>query len=89
MVQGNRPLREVAAGEVERAVARSVGRRAYPPLMLKGVIQEAVRVGGSWRLGVQMTRIWYAKGLCPSPSTRVTVLYGAGWRAAGIDFYSF
>jgi CubicO group peptidase (beta-lactamase class C family) len=41
------------------------------------------------RLGTRISWICYAKGLDPEPGLLVTVLYGADWRAAGIDLYSF
>ena len=50
---------------------------------------DGVEGHGLSRLGSQITRICYAKGLGPAPNSLVTVLYGAEWRAAGIDFYSF
>ncbi len=50
---------------------------------------DGVEGRGLSRLGSQITRICYAKGLGPAPSSLVTVLYGAEWRAAGIEFYSF
>ena len=41
------------------------------------------------RLGTQVVHICYARGLGPAPNSLVTVLYGADWRAAGFDFYSY
>jgi len=41
------------------------------------------------RLGTQVVQICYAKGLGAAPNSLVTVLYGADWRAAGFDFYSY
>jgi len=41
------------------------------------------------RLGTRISWICYARGLDPEPGLLVTVLYGADWRAAGIDLYSF
>jgi hypothetical protein len=41
------------------------------------------------RLGTRISWICYAKGRDPEPGLLVTVLYGADWRAAGIDLHSF
>jgi len=41
------------------------------------------------RLGTQVVHICYARELGPAPNSLVTVLYGADWRAAGFDFYSY
>ena len=50
---------------------------------------DAVQGRGIARLGTQVTRICYTKGQGATPNSLVTVLYGADWRAAGIESYSF
>ena len=50
---------------------------------------DGVEGRGIARLGTQVVRICYSKGRGAAPNSLVTVLYGADWRAAGIDFYSF
>ncbi|HEV2750917.1 MAG TPA: serine hydrolase domain-containing protein [Gemmatimonadales bacterium] len=50
---------------------------------------DGVEGRGIARLGTQVARICYSKGQGAAPNALVTVLYGADWRAAGIDFYSF
>jgi len=50
---------------------------------------DAVEGRGIARLGTQVTRICYTKGQGATPNSLVTVLYGADWRAAGIESYSF
>ena len=41
------------------------------------------------RFGTRIERICYAKGAGLKASLLVTVLYGADWRATGLDFYGF
>ena len=41
------------------------------------------------RLGTRIRWICYSTGEGSTPGLLVTVLYGADWRAASIDFYSF
>src|SRR4029077_14370720 len=50
---------------------------------------DGVEGRGLSRLGSPIARICYAKGSGSAPNSLVTVLYGAEWRAAGIEFYSF
>ena len=50
---------------------------------------DAVEGRGIARLGTQVRRICYTKGQGATRNSLVTVLYGADWRAAGIESYSF
>lgn len=96
-------LGDVASGAATARVAPglaaflSADQRARTGRELKGasgwtfVGCDAVEGRGIARLGTQVARICYARGLGvgPAPNSLVTVLYGVDWRAAGIDFYSF
>jgi hypothetical protein len=46
-----------------------------------------------WRMGARIASICYAKGSVRSGEREgnvvFTLLYGAGWRTAGIDLYFF
>ncbi|HYL22392.1 MAG TPA: serine hydrolase domain-containing protein [Gemmatimonadales bacterium] len=94
-------LRDVATGAASDRLAP--GLDAFMSPDLRDRIARRLKGAGSWtfvgcdgiegrglsRLGSQVTRICYAKGSGPAPNSLVTVLYGAEWRAAGIEFYSF
>ena len=94
-------LRDIATGAASDRLAPGLDAFMSPDLRdriarrLKGVASwtfvgcDGVEGRGLSRLGSQITRICYAKGLGPAPNSLVTVLYGAEWRAAGIEFYSF
>jgi CubicO group peptidase (beta-lactamase class C family) len=94
-------LRDVAAGAASAPVAP--GLKAFVTADVRGRIARRLKNATTWalvgcdgveergiaRLGTSIARICYAKGLGPAPNSLVTVLYGADWRAAGIEFYSF
>lgn len=94
-------LRDVAAGSASARLAPGLAAFISPDLRervarrLKGATAwtfvgcDDVDGRGMSRLGTQITRICYANGLGPAPNSLATVLYGADWRAAGIEFYSF
>ncbi|PYO75101.1 MAG: hypothetical protein DMD67_12425 [Gemmatimonadetes bacterium] len=94
-------LRDVAAGSASARLAPGLAGFISPDMRervarrLKGATAwtfvgcDDVDGRGMSRLGTQITRICYAKGLGPAPNSLATVLYGADWRAAGIEFYSF
>jgi hypothetical protein len=50
---------------------------------------DEVRRRGISRFGARIERICYAKGAGSRASLLVTALYGADWRAGGLDFYGF
>jgi CubicO group peptidase (beta-lactamase class C family) len=50
---------------------------------------DAVRKRWISRFGTRIERICYAKGAGLKANLLVTVLYGADWRATGLDFYGF
>ena len=66
-----------------------VGRRLKGARGWTFVGCDPVEGRGISRLGTQVVQICYAKGLGAAPNSLVTVLYGADWRAAGFDFYSY
>jgi len=94
-------LRDVAAGSASARLAPGLAGFISPDMRervarrLKGATAwtfvgcDDVDGRGMSRLGTQITRICYANGLGPAPNSLATVLYGADWRAAGIEFYSF
>ena len=67
----------------------SVGRRLKGAQGWTFVGCDPVEGRGISRLGTQVVQICYARGLGAPPNSLVTVLYGADWRAAGFDFYSY
>ena len=67
----------------------SVGRRLKGAQGWTFVGCDPVGGRGISRLGTQVVQICYARGLGAAPNSLVTVLYGADWRAAGFDFYSY
>src|SRR5207249_9080174 len=66
-----------------------VGRRLKGAQGWTFVGCDPVEGRGISRLGTQVVQICYARGLGAAPNSLVTVLYGADWRAAGFDFYSY
>src|SRR5881628_2638525 len=66
-----------------------VGRRLKGARGWTFVGCDPVEGRGISRLGTQVVQICYARGLGAAPNSLVTVLYGADWRAAGFDFYSY
>lgn len=94
-------LRDVAAGAAAAPLAP--GFKAFVSDALRERVAERLKEAQGWifvgcdrvegrgieRLGTRVARICYARGLGPAPNTLVTTLYGADWRVAGIDFYSF
>lgn len=94
-------LRDVAAGAASAPLAP--GFKAFVSDALRERVAQRLKEAQGWiflgcdrvegrgieRLGTRVARICYARGLGPAPNTLVTTLYGADWRAAGIDFYSF
>jgi CubicO group peptidase (beta-lactamase class C family) len=98
-------LRDVAAGQDSAEVtpgfsaAMPAGRRELIGRLLKGLQAwtflgcEKVAGGEMWRMGTRIASFCYAKGPVKSGDREgnvvFTVLYGAAWRAAGIDLYFF
>lgn len=74
-------LSEAMRGRLGRRVRRE---RTWTSLGCDGVEGRSIA-----RLGTRIRWICYAKGLDPEPGLFVSVLYGADWRAAGVDLYSF
>ncbi len=74
---------------VSDALRESVGRRLTGAQGWTFIGCDSVEGRGISRLGTQVARICYARGLGAAPNSLVTVLYGADWRAAGFDFYSY
>jgi len=74
---------------VSDALRKSVGRRLTGAQGWTFIRCDPVEGRGISRLGTQVARICYARGLGAAPNSLVTVLYGADWRAAGFDFYSY
>jgi len=74
---------------VSDALRESVGRRLKDARGWTFVGCDPVEGRGISRLGTPVVHICYAGGLGAAPNSLVTVLYGADWRAAGFDFYSF
>jgi CubicO group peptidase (beta-lactamase class C family) len=64
-------------------------QRISPVLVWESVGCDDVRDRSISRLGTRIRWICYSKGEGAVPSLLVTVLYGADWRAASIDLYSF
>ena len=97
----DRLLRDIAAGVetthltpglkafISDPLRESVGRRLKGAQGWTFVGCDPVEGRGILRLGTQVVQICYARGLGASPNSLVTVLYGADWRAAGFDFYSY
>jgi CubicO group peptidase (beta-lactamase class C family) len=94
-------LRKVAAGTDSAGLApgfsaflskdlrASIAGRLKPVQAWEFIGCDPVTGRGIARLGTQVAEICYARGVGPAPVSLVTVLYGADWRAASIDFYSF
>ena len=97
----DRLLQDIAAGVeaarvtpglkafVSDALRGSVGRRLKDAQGWTFVGCDSVDGRGIARLGTEVVHVCYARGLGPAPNSLVTVLYGADWRAAGFDFYSY
>lgn len=64
-------------------------QRINPVRVWKSVGCDDVESRSISRIGTPIRWICYSKGEGAVPSLLVTVFYGADWRAAGIDFYSF
>jgi CubicO group peptidase (beta-lactamase class C family) len=98
-------LREVAAGKDSAevtpgfSVVMPAARRELIGSLLKGLqawtFLGCERVPGKqmWRMGTRIASLCYAKGPVRSGEREgnvvFTVLYGAEWRAAGVDLYFF
>ena len=97
----DRLLQEIAAGAesgdlapglktfLSDALRQSVARRLKGAQGWTFVGCDAVAGRGISRLGTPVVQICYARGLGAPPNSLATVLYGADWRAAGFDFYSY
>jgi len=97
----DRLLRDIAAGAetahlapglkafISDALRENVGRRLKGAQDWTFVGCDPVEGRAISRLGTQVVQICYARGLGAPPNSLVTVLYGADWRAAGFDFYSY
>src|SRR5207247_3360302 len=97
----DRLLQDIAAGVetthltpglkafISDPLRESVGRRLKGAQGWTFVGCDPVEGRGISRLGTQVVQICYARGLGAAPNSLVTVLYGADWRAAGFDFYSY
>jgi CubicO group peptidase (beta-lactamase class C family) len=97
----DRLLQDIAAGAEAARVAP--GLKAFISDALRGSVGRRLKDAQGWtfvgcdsvdgrgisRLGTQVVHICYDRGLGPAPNSLVTVLYGADWRAAGFDFYSY
>jgi hypothetical protein len=94
-------LRDIAAGRDSSQV--TLGLRTSTPMARREQIGgwleaihawtflgcDDVRKRGISRFGARIERICYAKGAGLKASLLATVLYGADWRAGGLDFYGF
>jgi len=97
----DRLLQDIAAGVetthltpglkafISDPLRESVGRRLKGAQGWTFVGCDPVEGRGISRLGTQVVQMCYARGLGAAPNSLVTVLYGADWRAAGFDFYSY
>ena len=74
---------------ISDALRENVARRLKSARGWTFVGCDPVEGRGISRLGTPVVQICYAKGLGPAPNSLVTVFYGADWRAAAFDFYSY